>query len=197
MTNFLGGSHDTDAGAGVIRAFLGDFAGYAGRRGCLAIAYVFGGALLESVSISLLVPLLALVFNTGTRTGRLAEIAGRAFRMAGADTQLERLLLLLGVYCVLMLARSVIKSERDVLLTRLQLGFVEAKRLRIVEGLAAAKWEFVARLRHARITQIMGGDVQRLGVGMHFVLQAAAACGMLLALCAVAFLLAPGAAGVM
>jgi ATP-binding cassette subfamily C protein len=87
--------------------------------------------------------------------------------------------------------RAVVISIRDVTLAELQIGFVQARRSQIVRRLAAAQWNQLAGLRHARITHLMSGEIERIGSGAHFMLHSAVAGVMLLVQCVLAFLLAP------
>ncbi len=73
----------------------------------------------------------------------------------------------------------------------LQAGFVESLRLRIAALLASAPWERLARLRHARVTHVMSGDIQRAGMAAHLLLQNMVAAAMLLAQGVLILLLAP------
>ena len=173
------------------RALIRDFAATAGRRGIVASAYVVAGALLESVGISLLVPLLGLIFNTNAMPRWLARGASSVFAVFGAETAFERLALLLALFGVLMALRALVIAARDGAIVTLQVNFVEAQRLRIARSLAAGQWEYIARLRHARIAQLMSGDIQRLGIGVQFLLHVIAAIVLLTAQCALLFLLAP------
>lgn len=90
-----------------------------------------------------------------------------------------------------MALRAVVLARRDVAVVRLQTGFIEAQRLRIAESLAAAPWEQIARLRHARITQLMSGDIQRIGAAAFTLLRCIVALAMLLVQVLLVFLLAP------
>ena len=56
-------------------------------------------------------------------------------------------------------------------LAQLQVGFLESQRADVAELLAAARWDQLVRLRHARITQLMSGDLQRVSTGVTFLLQ--------------------------
>ena len=186
--------HTAGSFAGDLRTLARDVARYAGRRGILAVVFVALGALLEGLSLALIVPLLAIVTGTGTAFGRLETAAAAAFRLLGIATPFGRLALLLALFGAVMIVRAVVIYIRDTTVADLQAGFVEAQRLRIAERLAAAPWERVARLRHARITHVMSGDIQRAGTAAHFLLQSIVAASMLLAQCILVFLLAPALA---
>jgi ATP-binding cassette, subfamily C, bacterial len=171
-----------------LAAFLGDFARYAGRGGALAACLVAAGALFESLSLVLLIPILAVVVGSG---GALARFAGPLFQAAGARTPFTRLLLLLAIFAVLMLVRAVVVTWRDVRLAALQIGFLESLRGGVADQLAAARWDRLVRLRHARIAHLMSGDIQRVSTGASFLVQSAVSLVMLATQCVVAFWLAP------
>jgi ATP-binding cassette subfamily C protein len=177
--------------AAVLRQFLREFAAFAGRTGIFAAVLVALGAMLEGFSLVLIVPLLAIVIEPDSASGRIGRAAATAFRVLGIERPIGQLAFLLALFGVLLVLRAVVISFRDVTAARLQTGFVEALRLRIAERLAAAQWDQVVRLRHARITHVMSGDIQRIGAMAQFLLQCAVAVAMLGAQAALVFLLAP------
>lgn len=179
----------------VARAFLRDFAQFAGRRGILAAIFVGCGALVEGLSLVLIVPLIAIVTASDTTFGWLERAMAVAFGVFGIETHFGRLLLLLGLFGALMIVRAIVIAVRDRTVAELQTGFVEGHRLRIAEALAAASWDQVARLRHARITHLLSGDIQRIGVIANMVLRTGVSVTMLIAQSILVFLLAPALAG--
>jgi ATP-binding cassette, subfamily C, bacterial len=180
--------------AAVLRQFLREFAAFAGRTGIFAALLVALGAIIEGFSLVLIVPLLAIVIEPDSASGRIGRSAAAAFRVFGIERPIGQLALLLSLFGVVLVLRAVVISFRDVTLAGLQTGFVEAQRLRIAERLAAAQWDQVVRLRHARITHLMSGDIQRIGAMTQFLLQCAVAVAMLGAQAALVFLLAPALA---
>jgi ATP-binding cassette subfamily C protein len=173
------------------RAFTQSFAHSAGKSGLLAFATILAGAVLEGIGISLLIPLLGVLFSGGGTPRWFALGTTKAFALFGAHNQSTRLLVLLGFFLALLVLRGVVISVRDITINRLQIQFVQAQQLRIAQALAAASWEVLAGLRHARVTQLMGPDVQRLGVGVHYAMRGMTAIILLLVQCVLAFLLAP------
>src|SRR5665213_3190948 len=143
----------------LIWAFLRDFARFSGRRGVMTVLLVTAGSLLESVGLVLMIPLLGVITSTGTQHGALQHITARLFDLFGATTITGRLGVLLGFFVLVMLVRAFVLLRRDVAAITLQLGFVESQRAQIIQMLAAASWKSVSRLRHARIAQIMSGDI--------------------------------------
>jgi ATP-binding cassette, subfamily C, bacterial len=174
------------------KLFLRDFSSFAGRKGIIAVVLVALGAVLESASVLLIVPLLAIVISNRSATGWLQQSVTHVFDLLSVETPFWRLALLLAAFGLLMALRAVVISNRDVTLAELQIGFVEARRSQIVSRLAAAEWNQLAELRHARITHMMSGAIERIGSVAHFLLQCAVSSVMLLAQCILAFLLAPG-----
>jgi ABC-type multidrug transport system fused ATPase/permease subunit len=171
--------------------FARDFARYSGKRGVLAAVCVALGAVLEGVGVVLLIPILAVVVDTGPRSGRMMAAASRLFALVGAGTRFEKLAALVGIFAVLMLLRAVVLSVRDVTIARLQIGFVSELRLSITRKLATAPWEVVSRLHHARVTQVMSANVGSISGATAFLLQCAVSVTMLVSQCVLAFILSP------
>src|SRR5262249_8429085 len=126
--------------------FLRDFASFAGRRGVVAAVFVALGAVLESASVLLIVPLLAIVIGTGSATGWLQQSVTYVFDLLSVETPFWRLALLLVAFGLLMALRAVVISNREVTLAELQIGFVAARRLQIVNRLANVQWNQLAEL---------------------------------------------------
>ena len=178
---------------GLVRQCL-DFAAavarHAGRRGAAASLLVALGAVLEGFGILLLVPLLATLF--GQDSGASAPfLFAWIERLAPGQPSLGKLATLLGLFGLLMALRALVLWRRDALLGQLQIGFVEAQRAMIARRLAGAQWPALARIGHARVNHLMGGDVQRCGAGVHFLLQSGVSIVMILVQAGLAFLLAP------
>ena len=174
--------------------FLRDFAEYAGRNGIAAAALVLFGALLEGMSLAFLVPLLGVVLGSDMPSGRLQAAIGALFQAFGVETAFSRLTLLIVLFGLLLALRAAIVSLRNAKVAELQIGFVEARRGRIAELVASAPWDKIVHLRHARVTQVMSGDIQRVAAAANFLLQAIVAIVMLLTQCVLVLLLAPGLA---
>lgn len=171
------------------RSLLGDFARYAGRRAAVAALFVFFNALLEGAGLMLIVPLLGVI--TGSAPGRLQHTAEALFTLTGLATPFSRLALLMGLFAGLILLRGIVMRERSVRVSQLQIGFLESVRGRVAEKLAAADWERVLRLKHSRVTNVMSGDIQRMGMAAYFLVQSTTAAVMLLVQCILALMLSP------
>jgi len=149
------------------------------------------GALFEGVGLALIVPLLGIVTGSDRSFGRLDQAATAVFSFLGIERPFGELTLLMALFGVVMIVRAIVIYSRDVTVSELQVGFVEAQRLRIAGRLATAPWADLVRLRHARITHVMSADIQRVGAAAHSILQCAVSITMLVAQCALVFLLAP------
>jgi ATP-binding cassette subfamily C protein len=172
-------------------AFARDFLAHVGPDRSRAAFLIGAGAVLEGVGLILLLPLLAVVLGTDGGTGWIERFSRSIVALAPAASPAGRLGFLLLLFALLMALRSWVILSRDVLLARLQIGFVEAHRLRIIEGLAHSRWDVVARLRHGRITHVLGGDIQACGDAAQLVLQLGVAGTMLVMQCLLLFLLSP------
>jgi ABC-type multidrug transport system fused ATPase/permease subunit len=149
------------------------------------------GGILEGVGLLLLVPLAGLLVRGG---GRAQEFAGRLFDLLGAQGQLARLGVLLAVFVAVVVVRAVVLAIRDRRLTLLQLEFVEQRRIDLMRALADARWQDVAGLHHARVTNAIGSDIQRIGAAIQYLLQTSVAAVMLTAQWLLTLLIAPALA---
>ena len=150
-------------------AFIRTFARHCGAGGGLALTASVAATLCEGVSLLLLVPLLALVTGPGSpMTGPL----GALFRPLITGDGAVRGLGVIALMAALLMLRALIIRARDQRLARLQVGFVESLRARLSRSLAGAAWPDLARLNHARLTQLLGGDLQRCGAAAQFLVQA-------------------------
>ncbi|MDO8875811.1 MAG: ABC transporter ATP-binding protein [Pseudolabrys sp.] len=188
-----GGNRWTDQ----LRRFLREFGSFAGRKGLAAAVLVAAAALVEGLGLVLIVPLLGIVIGAQASGGRLDTAAKSLFARFGIERPFGQLALLLGIFCLLMVVRALVIAARDVRVAELQAGFVADRRARIVDKLAAARWDQLAQLRHARVTHIMSGDITRIGAMANQALQCAIAVALLLAQAILVFLLAPALASLM
>lgn len=171
--------------------FARDFAAFAGTEGVWGAALAGIAAAFEGVGLVLLVPLLSIVTAANDDSGWIKKTAARLLDAAGAETRTARLSLLLGIFAVLLVVRAVVVARRDATLAHLQMGFVEQVRSRAARSLAAAPWQVVSRLQHARVTHLMSGDIQRIGSATHFIVQFLAALVLTAFQIGIALLLAP------
>ncbi len=171
---------------GDLTALLAAFARFGARRGAAGAVLIGAGALLDGAGLLLLAPLLSALL--GDSAGGLA---GRIARLVPGGDPGERITALLALFVGLIVARAAVLMVRDRTLAHLQHGFVEACRLRLIERIAAAPWRNVARLPRARVVQVLGAEIQHMGVAAHFILHGAVASAMLAIHLALAVALAP------
>lgn len=160
---------------------------HVGGRTIPLVILVGLGAVLDGAGILLLLPLFVSLFEGGIPVVTIA-VWDIDLGFAASGT---RLVFLLGAFAALMVVRVVVLWTRDRLLASLQVGFVESLRASVAYRLAGARWETLARLGHARVTHLMGGDVQRCGAGVHFMFQGGVAVVILVVQAVIALALAP------
>jgi ATP-binding cassette subfamily C protein len=155
------------------------------------VALVIGGAAAEGIGILLLVPLFKSLMP-GTAQGALAgpDLTPLLGFLPGTSPA-ATLAWAVGLFVVVVAMRSAILFVRDMTLARLQVGFVHSLRAALVQALGAAEWSAVTRLRHARLTQVLTGDLDRCGSAAHCILQLFVAGVLVTAHLALAFLLSP------
>lgn len=171
--------------------FSREFLAFAGKRGFAVGIFLFLGALLEGVGLLLLLPLLSVVIGTGAGNAWLDSASRWVVALAPGGSTLVQLLFLLGLFGALIALRAFVILTRDVMMARLQIGFVEVQRLNIIRLLAHCRWDVVVKLRHGRITHVLGEDVQATGLAAHLVLQCCVAAALLVGQWALVFLLSP------
>ncbi|MGB8630428.1 MAG: ABC transporter ATP-binding protein [Xanthobacteraceae bacterium] len=172
-------------------AFVRDFAGFAGLSGVQAATLSVIAAAFEGVGVVLLIPILSIVTASDSDTGPIHRITMEALDLVGVQTRTARLSVLLGLFALLIVVRAVLVTRRDLTLGTLQQRFSAMIRGRLAQRLGAAPWPVVSRLQHARITQIMTGDVFRIGAAAYYMVQLATAAVVIASQIVLAFLLAP------
>lgn len=175
----FGTAEDREGRSSVLPAFLGDFFNYSRPYAPQTAFFLALGAFLEGAGLLLLVPLLGVVLGEGSGSRWVDQFFARLLDFAGAGSQLAQLGLVLGLFGLVVILRGLVIRARDVLLARLQVGFVEAQRLRIIQLLTGSRWEVTTRLRHGRIMHVLGGDIDACGDGTALLLHATVALTLL------------------
>lgn len=179
---------------GTLREFAGDFLHYMGSRAWSAGALLLLGALVEGIGLLLLLPILTVVLGAGSSSGWIADFTRGLVAFLPASSPFWQLAFLLAIFALLLVVRSVIMIRRDVTLARLQVGFVESHRLRITRLIANTRWDVISRLKHGRVTHVLGGDIQACGDAAHLVLQCSVNLAMLGGQVLIVLFLSPGLA---
>jgi ATP-binding cassette subfamily C protein len=174
------------AASGMVGAFIA----YAGWRGVRVGALLMASAIVDGAGLLLLVPIIGVVVEGGN--GYISTL----LRGFGLTTQFQQLGLLILVFVTLSAVRAFTLYARDMAIGRLQTGFIENERNRAMRALAEAPWHRVVGLRHARVTNIITTEIQRLASSSYFMVQGVVTSAMLVVQAAIAFSLAPGLAAV-
>lgn len=171
-------------------ALLRNVIGQAPLRVTGAAALVVLSGALETMRLALLVPI---IDTLDQRPGSTAWSAGLASILArlGVDRPFARLSLLMGAFVLATVARALMAYGRDVQLVRLQSDLVNAERSRVLQMIGRAGWQRVAMLDHARITNIVSVEAQRLGTSTQLLVDAATGLVLLVFQTGVAVALAP------
>lgn len=173
------------------KSFASDVAMISGRKGRLAAVYVLAGAVLEGVGLSLLVPLIGIIFDSDDKYGFVGRLASTVFARLSISDQMAKLFVTLGMFGFLMLARTFVMTARETAIFDVQRRFIDEQRWRIARNLAAIRWDRMMQIEHAMITSLMGSEIQRLGIGVQLMLRAITAVSIAFAQIAIAFLLSP------
>lgn len=143
------------------------------------IALMLFAGLMEGISLALIVPLLSVL--TGSGGGTVHNVAEHFFGLLGATTPFARLAWVVAMFAVAMMVRAWVLMLREQVLMRLQLRYVEHRRLDLLRAVAGAEWNRVAALRHARVTSAITVDINRIATAASALLRIAVATIMLLA----------------
>lgn len=175
----------------LIGEFARDMVRSSGRTGMLGIVATLLTAALESIGLILIMPLLAVALGRGSRQPVLDEIIDALFARIGIDSRANQLIVMLGLFATLFVARAGMAATRDILLSRSTIAFVDARRKHVVRSASNARWEVIARLHQARVAQILGGDVQNMAMAARMMQLSLVSAVMLFGQCVAAVVLSP------
>lgn len=173
-----------------LRHFLALFRAVAGRRSWALALLVTACAILDSIGLALLIPILhvATSLDAGSRFG--ASVVDMLNRV-GAATVPEQVAVLLGGFLVALLLRTAGLYGREALLADLQGEFSAHLRSGLLRALATTTWRRVGAVRHARIVNLIGPEAERAGAALRTAGQIAIALATLLFQGALALILVP------
>ncbi|HEX8444166.1 MAG TPA: ABC transporter ATP-binding protein [Allosphingosinicella sp.] len=177
--------------ATTLRDFASDFLRFIGPRRWKVAILLALGALVEGLGVLLLLPILSVLLGTGAGNQWIDEFTRKLLNLVPGATPTGQLLVLLALFAALLAFRAAVILRRDVLLARIQIGFVDDHRLRIIRAVANTRWDVIARLHHARITHVLGSDVQACGDAAHFGLQSCVALALIAGQAVLVALLSP------
>ena len=151
-----------------------------------ALLWMLTVGLLESIGLLLLLPLLGLLGLVHQAGARLTSLLHHGFALLDINPSLITILIL---YITLIGLRGLALRQRELILNRLQLGFVDHIRERLLTTLSHAEWTQLNRTRSADITHALTTDLPRIGQGVQATLQLLATAVLALAHLSVAFTL--------
>jgi ATP-binding cassette subfamily C protein len=174
-----------------LAADLASFGG--GRTAWAAATLVAVGGLSEGLGLALLVPVFGTVTNAASHKhgGDVSRFLGGL----GFHSTSVQLTVILAAFVVIMAIRAVVLTARDRKIADWQLCYVEHLQVRLVRALGASRWQDIEPLRHARITQALGGDLVRVSSASQLLVQVGVAGFMVASQWFVALLIAPKIAG--
>ncbi|WP_447725140.1 ATP-binding cassette domain-containing protein [Sphingomonas koreensis] len=161
-----------------------DFASFGDARLLVAVGLMVAGTLAEGIGILLLVPAILGMFGP-------SHAGADPFSMLPGGGSLPSIL---AFFALLVAIRGGIVLARERLTSRLQVAFVEAVRLRLVERLTRAAWSQVAELSHARIVQALSVEIHQVGIAVNSLMAATAATVIVAGTALLAMAVAPLAA---
>ena len=174
--------------------FARALAAYRPRAVGLALLLLVAASVTEAFGILMLIPILHTV-GGGADDGGPGAAAGMLEGLAGALGVELTLPAALGAFVGLTAARSVIVGQRDVLLPKLRLGFVDDLQGRLHQAVAGARWQFLAGQRRSDFQHILTGEVPRVRQATLAYLYAATAGVLLGVQLGIAFLISPAVSG--
>ncbi len=180
-----------EAEFGSLAHFVRDFASYVGSRKARTAALLVAGAILEGMGLLLLLPILSVAVGSTPGDEWLGSFTVGLLSLAPGSSPIWQLAFLLLLFAIVMAIRAAVILAREVTLAELRVGFVEFNRLETIRLLTNSRWDVVSRLRHGRITHVLGGDIQACGDAVGMLLQGAVSAAMLAAQCALVLLLSP------
>ncbi|MCB2066448.1 MAG: ABC transporter ATP-binding protein [Erythrobacter sp.] len=148
-------------------------------------------ALLEGVGIVLLLPLAETVFaadGSMPQSGMTGRIAGW-LAAAGFTTVMQQLAVMGLAFVLLVALRSWVLLRRDVLMSELNLGFVDEERRKFFVMLAHAEWPVIKRYRKAHLLDTMTNNIARLAQVMQFLTRGVVTLALALATMGAAFVI--------
>jgi ATP-binding cassette subfamily C protein len=178
---------------GEIGKLANDIFAYGGIKTLVSGLLMIFGGLLEGLGLAALLPLISII--TGPQ-GHSSGHMGQFLTLIGLRTTTEQLVGVLGVFVVILALRGVVLVARDSRMAELQLGYVELLQVRLVQALAGAHWQDLEALRHARISQALSGDINRIALSAQVLMQVGVSLVMILAQWVAALIIAPKVAGV-
>ncbi len=176
-------------GAGALARAL---AAYRPRTAALAVLLQLAANATEAFGFLLLIPLLHAADAgrgaAGDRQDRVTELLAGLADAVGAEPALP---VALGGFVALAAVRAATVWQRDVLLARTRLDFVQRFRAALHDAVARARWGFLAGCRQSDIQHVLTGEVYRMGQAAAHLVRVTVAGVLAVTQLAVAVLISP------
>ena len=152
----------TPADSGTLRSYIGALAEVSAGKLAFVSLLMFCVSITEGVGLLLLVPLLQVVgLDVGRgAVGQIGELITSIFDTVGAR---PTLILVLGLYVLVMVARAFLSSWQLTIINVLVHGFKVHLRQRLYRAIVNTDWLFFSRSRASDFTHALTTEVDRVG----------------------------------
>ena len=152
----------TPADSGTLRSYIGALAEVSAWKLAFVSLLMFCVSITEGVGLLLLVPLLQVVgLDVGRgAVGQIGELITSIFDTVGAR---PTLILVLGLYVLVMVARAFLSSWQLTIINVLVHGFKVHLRQRLYRAIVNTDWLFFSRSRASDFTHALTTEVDRVG----------------------------------
>jgi len=177
-----------------LRSYLATLIEIARWKVLSTIALMVLFSLTEGVGVMLLLPTLqagGLSLENQGQAGRYVRMISAAFAAVGLRPALS---LLLGLFVVLVAARTLIGRAESVAIYQLEQTIEAQLRHRLYRAIANASWAFVCRRRASDFTHALTAELDRAGLAAYFLMSLLADLVIAAVYIAFAFALAPAMA---
>ncbi len=142
--------------------------------------------LTEGIGLLMLVPLLHIVSFADDQqtTSVITRFTQQFFDAINLPLTLTSVLIL---YITLIIFRSLLLYQREIVLSDIQLGFVDHIRIKLYDAIGRANWIYLSKKRTSDLTHVLTTDISRIAQGTHYILQILVSTFMVLAYITVAF----------
>ena len=160
----------------------------------LALGFLVASNVMETFGLLLLIPLIEAAGFAGAEAapGAAARAISGLVESLGAPLTLP---LALGLFVALVVVRALTGWQREVLLARTRLAFVDRLREDLHRAVARARWEAIGGRREADLRHVLTGEVRRIGLAVGNLLRIVVAAVVAAIPLGAAFLLSPGTSG--
>ena len=129
---------------------------------------LFAATLLEGFGLALIIPLAALIFESGETDHPISQYSQTIMEQMGLQTLSEQLWFFIALYLFIIFCRAGLLLVRDKYLAVHKNGFINQERKHLYHLLAGAPWPVLSKLDRSNILNTLTYDLGRLGICVHF-----------------------------